>query len=493
MRVQPAIRPSRRSFRPTPTEVLASVGVLVAAMALIALVWINEARTVANQRNELRASVEATVGGQALVLADEVRREMLALAQSLTVIKHAFEADPQHFDMSVWRAQMPALMDTAEDVFIADNHLIIQHDINPASVGLGVGANIGGMFGPETDKGEREELVIGPAVMRVRDRQHLSFIMMRLDHPGGWIIGATYRTDTLTRMYAEASLGEQGMTALINTRLGRVQAVAGPAAGISNYEIAKSEMYAAMRERPDGTWIGPSAPDGVQRIHGFHRVPGRDLSVVVAVDTTEAMRPAIGWAGWARSVAWWATVVILAGVALAMQAIWTYRTKRRLRQSLDREQVLLANTQLELAEMRTRVETRATQLHALFAGIDEGALVIDAEMRVTEWNRPLPSLLGLVPEFLQSGMPLDDMLRGLAREGLFGAFDDMEVEVARRMAQLRAGGSSMSIMGAGDRRLEMLSGTLPDGGLIIVVRDQSEATPDQMAPHVLESSPVEEA
>lgn len=109
---------------------------------------------------------------------------------------------------------------------------------------------------------------MAPTTERVRTWQPLSYLLMRLDHPGGWLIGATYRTDALAQLYtAAASLGVRGMTALIDTRLGRVQAISGPAAADPNYDISNSIMFAPLRERPEGFWVGPSALDGVQRIH----------------------------------------------------------------------------------------------------------------------------------------------------------------------------------------------------------------------------------
>ena len=83
------------------------------------------------------------------------------------------------------------------------------------------------------------------------------------------------------------------MTALVNTRLGRILAVVGPAAADPNYDIAGSPMYRRNAEQASrylGWRIGartaysafmPSAP-----------CPDRDLSVVVAVDEADAMRPA---------------------------------------------------------------------------------------------------------------------------------------------------------------------------------------------------------
>ncbi len=66
--------PARISTRPIQTrymEILASTGIVVAAIALIALIWITVARSGENYRSVLH----------------EVRREMLNVAQSLNVLE----------------------------------------------------------------------------------------------------------------------------------------------------------------------------------------------------------------------------------------------------------------------------------------------------------------------------------------------------------------------------------------------------------------------
>ena len=78
-----------QDFRLQPTEVLASIGVAVVAAALIILVWINASRSIASESSEIRAHIEATVSGQAVVLADEVRHEMLGVEQGLLILKQA--------------------------------------------------------------------------------------------------------------------------------------------------------------------------------------------------------------------------------------------------------------------------------------------------------------------------------------------------------------------------------------------------------------------
>ena len=103
---------------------------------------------------------------------------------------------------------------------------------------------------------------------------------MPLEKPGGWYVGATFKTGALIPLFSEAPLGLDGMVALIKI-------ISGPAATNPDYDIADHAMLNAMRVKPDGTWVGPSAPGRVERIHGFRRVPGRDLAMVVAVDRHE--------------------------------------------------------------------------------------------------------------------------------------------------------------------------------------------------------------
>ncbi len=469
--------PTGRRIRLHSVEVLASIGIVIAAATLIALIWLIPSRSIEAERNDLRARIEATLSGQSMVLAEQIRREMLSVEQSLRILREAFQADPDHFDMTAWRKQMPALTDVTDDAFIADAQNIIRHDINAPAVGLGIGSSVAGRFGPDIGKPDPDEAaLIEPNMQKLQTRQQLSLMMLRLDHPSGWMVGASYRIGALRQLFAEANLGLQGMTALIDTLVGRVEAVVGPAAADRNYDIAGSAMYAAMRMRPDGTWIGASAPDGVERIHAFHPVRGHQLAVVVAVDEAEAMRPATAWAQNLRSLALAGTLVVLAAMGMALYAVWTVRAKRRLQQNLEREHILATNAQVELAEARARLGGSASQLRALFAGIDEGALALDAELRLAEWNQRFPVLFDIAPAHLQRGLPLDELLRSQARDGAFGTLDDIEGEVATRLAQLRRANGPMPLLyaAAGGRRLAVFTSRHADGSVLLVVREATE-------------------
>jgi hypothetical protein len=481
-----------RQARLRAAEMLASLGFVLVAATLIALVWLVAARSIQAETNDLRARAEATVSGQAVLLAEQVRRDMLGVEQSLRVLKAAFQADPDHFDMKAWRDQMPALTDVADDAFIADAQYIIRHDTNPAQVGLRIDARVPGMFAPTTDQ-PGQGLLVASATPSPRTREHAVLMLLRLDRPGGWLAGVAYRTAALQRLFVEANLGVQGMAALIDTRLGRIEAVAGPAAANPNYDIANTPMYAALQQRPNGTWIGASALDGVARIHGFRQLPGHPLAAVVAVDEAAAMRPAIAWAQDVRALALAATLVVLAALGVALYAVWTFRSKRRLRQNLERELLLVNNAQLELAEARSRLAGKSGQFEALSAGIGEAALVLDAELRLAEWNRNVPVLLGVAPDVLRPGLPLAELLRIQAMEGTFGALGDVEGEVARRLALLQGGVANAPTIygGPGGRDLAVFASRHGDGSLLLLMREATERDLRPPAPAMLvpESTP----
>jgi hypothetical protein len=355
----------RRRFRRRPAERLATIAIMLVAPALIALIWILASHAIETNRDEVRARLEATLTGQSMVLADEVRREFLSVEQSLRILEQAYAADPDHFDLHAWLEKLPAIADVSDELFVVDDKQIIRQATHPQVVGLALGSPIAWGGASRAARIDRQDsLFVGPALGNIPGRQDVILLMLRLERPDGWMVGTGYRTGALSRVFAEAGLGVQGMTAMVNMRTGRIQAIAGPAALQPMEDITASAMYAAMNARPDGIWVGPSAPDNVDRIHAFRRVPDRLQAVVVAVDANEALRPATEWAHGVQTLAAAATALVLAGAALALYAVWSLRWNRHLRESLERERALTADTQTELHALQERLQQLEAQASA---------------------------------------------------------------------------------------------------------------------------------
>ena len=120
------VRDSRtgQQFRLRSAEVLASLGVLVAAATLIALIWLGRVRRhpgAAHRPAGSRRGHRRRPGRSCSPTRSAAR--CWGCEQSLRILKAAFQADPDHFDMDAWREQMPALTDVTDDAFIADSRV----------------------------------------------------------------------------------------------------------------------------------------------------------------------------------------------------------------------------------------------------------------------------------------------------------------------------------------------------------------------------------
>ena len=115
------------------------------------------------------------------------------------------------------------------------------------------------------------------------------------------------------------------------------------------------------------------------------------------------------------------------------------------------------------------------KMEAIVAGMPDGILVVDADLRVVEWNRHFPEFAGVPEEMLREGLDLAAVLRAQAAAGEFGPVDS-DAEVERRMALLRAGVSVGTIerRRPNGRVLELRRSPMSGGGFVTLYSDITE-------------------
>jgi len=467
-----------RHHRISPTQALACGAVSIICLALIVLIWINTGRAIREQADDQRARVEAAITAQATTLAMQAQQELLMIDQSLAVLQTAWDANPDTFKLDDWRARMPGLTAVADDLFIADQRHVIIQDIVPAAVGQGIGsayANFAnGSLEPlklDAAADRDDSMLVGELGGGAVIRQYLMYLVRPLAKPAGWLIGASYRSHALTDVFATAGLGRGGLAALIDTHRGGVQALAGTAAVHPTLAIGNTPMYQAILARPDGgIWVGVTPIDNVERIVAFRRLAGRDLVVMVGETTDLAMAPATTWADAANTLATIASLLVLAIGVTVLWEIWHWRRVRHRRRALEQSQGLLAGMQAEVGMLRRRAAAGDVQVRTLLGVAAAGAAAVDAENRVTRWNPRFAGSLGLPPDELREGLPLEELLRRQVSPEQTEAWD-VDGELARRIGLLRpqAGAGTLPWM-APDGTEWVLSGQpLPDGSLLLIV------------------------
>ena len=120
---------------------------------------------------------------------------------------------------------------------------------------------------------------------------------------------------------------------------------------------------------------------------------------------------------------------------------------------------------------RSKIE----QWHAIRAGMPDGLMVVDRQLRLVEWNQNFPGFVGVPERQLAAGMPLAEILRIQAEAGEFGPVD-VEAEVRRRMDRFMSG----EAVGTVERRrpngriMELRRKELPNGGFVTLYTDITE-------------------
>ena len=465
-----SIRPSRIGR----VELAACGAVAVVAFTLAALIWIVTIRAVQEQRTEIRERAEQTMVGEAGAMAETIGHELLLIDQSLTIIQAAWKADSDSVDLDKWQKQMPALTAVTDDLFICDDKHVIRQDILPKAIGQGVGSAYvtfphGSLEQFESDGSKDKEslLLQGGTGAPIDARLFLMYIVRPLDHPKGWLIGASYRSSELTKLFAQSALGYNPAVALVDTRRGVLQAVVGPAARRPKTDLSKTPLFGIMTRSPSGTWIGDTAIDGVKRLHAFHRIADRDMVVLVAASLTEVMAPADSLAAGARALAFVATALIMAIGGLVLWELYTIRGHRRQKRTFDRNRSELERLRLEEAGNTSRAQLNAVRLQVVLDSIADGIALFDSSLRLVQWNHPFLRGIGTEP---RKDMPLDALLRDQARKSLFGPVSDVEAEIGRRTGILRSGDTTGLPQTGPDGETLLLRGLpIAEGGFILLL------------------------
>ena len=471
-----------------PTEIAAAVGVTLVAIALIVLIWVVSMRNINEQTAEVRDRAERMVTAQAVTLAEEIRLELAVIDQSLTILQEAWSKDSEHFDLLDWQKRVPALTGVAKDIFIADEKRVIRQDIMPQAIGQGIGGpylNFPNgtleVLGAEGNLTRAGQLIIANSGGVVETRRYLMYIVRPLATPTNWLIGASYRTEELTKLYSQVSIGINGVVALMDSQRGTLHAIAGPAARRPQVDLSKSDMLTAFKTKASGYWTGPTAMDGVQRIHGFAKVTGRDMYVTVAIVQAEAMAAAdtVGAGVW--WVAFSGSVLVVAIAGLILWEIFNQRANRRRLRNYTRMQFDMESLQNEVLSIRIRSAVASSQVTALLRVAAEALALLDADLNLIAWNEHFAADVGVPSDTLRVGLPIDELIRCQAQAGLIGSLDSadseaVEAEIAARVAILRTEPENATLpqLRPDGHRIAISAAVVPDGGGLILFIADSE-------------------
>lgn len=446
-------------------------GVLKLAIGLLALVialaaWVAVlAGTDVDQGQQLQQTA-ARAGNLALVFEEQVYRQVLAIDQTLRILKLDWERNPSGFRLDGPEKRTASMSDFVTRLDIIDSRGRVVTGTDPSVFESDMSARrffiahrSNDYFGP---------LTTGP--FQNNGSWYLN-ISRRLNGPlntFGGVVVASYDLNALSRDMAQADLGPRGFIMLVG-RDGLVRAVSLHGVYDVGANISETPLFHAVQTLPDTSWTGVSGVDKDMRLHAWRPIPNQDMILIVGIDRAAALA---GSESRRQEAVLGASIVIGLVLVLAM-AIGSMISAAAARETLlaqDRETLEAANR--ELARARERADQKSLQLGMTLAGMTDGISMFDGELRLVQWNSQFADLAGLPRDQLHVGMPLEDMLRIQARGGEFGSVDEDE-EVNRLMAMMRSDTWPPVYV---RRRpnglvLEMRRTRLPDGGWVTMYSD----------------------
>ena len=342
--------------------------------------------------------------------------------------------------------QLLALTNVTDDIFIANEKGVIVQGTLPQSIGQGFGTAYvtypNGSLETFNPNGTRDnDGVITGDEKKIQARQFLMYILRPITRPRGWFLGASHRSEGITKLFAGANLGVQGVVGLVDLKRGSLQAIVGSSAQYAAMDFGDFDLVDQMRKDNAGIWAGPSPTDGVPLIIGYQRIADRPMAVIVGISAEEADAPVSGLAATARSLATVASIIV---VVVAGMLVWGIATAKavKLRQRLQqRTEMNLTNARQEIALSRARQALTEAEVGTLMSSHVDGVARVDVEQRLRLWN-PRFAELACVPLGLsEAGMPIEDLLRQQAKAGVFGDEAEADDEVSKRLTALHTQGS----------------------------------------------------
>jgi len=133
--------------------------------------------------------------------------------------------------------------------------------------------------------------------------------------------------------------------------------------------------------------------------------------------------------------------------------------------------------QIDITDLKRGEQDLAEKTRLLQATLDnmqQGLLVLDADLRIKTWNGRFLELLNVGSDVVELGKPVIDLFRAIGRRGEYGA-GDIESVIARRLDQLRRLDPPVRERRRPDGTVvEQRRVRMPDGGMLITYNDITE-------------------
>ena len=365
---------------------------VVFGLAIIAVCWIGLAYQLSVERTRAADAAIERGGSLAQLFEDETGRLIKDADRTLLVLRQAYEADPEHFDLRDWakRASLFSDVTTQGGLIGPDGYLkATTYDYKGPPIYLGDREH----FQVQVDA-KSDNLFIGkPLTLRASGQLaiQLSRRLSKPDGSFGGVMVASLDPVFVEDFYRSMKLGDDSALSVRG-----FDGVIRVAFGFATPPVKKSEVLSEASARaPDGYFWGHGAQDGIDRLVSYRTVAGYPLYITVGETTRHVF----------ADYQLHRTIYFAIAIALTLSALTAI--------------LFTILRQLSLERSKFSLERTNSRFSAVLENITLGVAMIDANKRLVICNEQFGKMYRLPPELLKFGTPHDAIIAYRVEQGIF--------------------------------------------------------------------------
>jgi diguanylate cyclase (GGDEF)-like protein/PAS domain S-box-containing protein len=267
---------SLQAFRQTTTYL---------GVAVLAVLW-GGIYLLAGQEHE-RAYQDAVRqdGNLNRLLEEYVRRVVEETDDALLSLRHAYQSDPEHFDIVRWSAATQSNNSLAVHFSITDpDGFVRRSSRGPQSHPPFVGNHV--PFMAQRDATEDQLYISGPIIGQVSKKLSIDFNRRLIGADGRFAgtVACAIDVAQLEAFFGSLDIGRKGVVALIGSDgVWRVRSGPHPVRGLPSQAVPNSPLLSHLRQNPQGSYWHTAHYDGVRRFISYRKLSGIPLIAMVGL------------------------------------------------------------------------------------------------------------------------------------------------------------------------------------------------------------------
>lgn len=150
------------------------------------------------------------------------------------------------------------------------------------------------------------------------------------------------------------------------------------------------------------------------------------------------------------------------------------RSFEKMRRSLQESFADLRQRHQDLQDREAELDSQANILRTILDNMTDGITLVDRDLNLIAWNNRFLEIMGFPEDALQSGMPVEELVRYDIERGRFSVTHTEDMLRVQRESFLAAQPVTLQLQMANDQSIQVRRRPMPDGGFVSTYSDITE-------------------